>query len=296
MKKPNFFIIGAPKCGTTALSEYLREHPEVFFSEPKEPHFFNEDFADRYTTTMGNYMELFDAAGAHHKAVGEGSVFYLSSSVAVKQILAFQPAARFVVMLRNPADMAYSLHSQALYSFGEDVVEFEMAWRLQKARSQGHCMPRFCREPKRIAYADLCAMGKQLHRLYETVSSDRIKVIFFDDFVADTQSTYNEVLAFLKLSSDRRTEFPPANVSRTFKSRRLDRITRYGGACWVGAKRRFGIDVKLRVSGWIKKMNTVEKRRPPLTKEFSEELRLFFRDDVYELSQLTGRDLSHWVD
>ncbi|MCH9035408.1 MAG: sulfotransferase [Planctomycetes bacterium] len=45
MNKPDFFIVGAPKCGTTSLYEYLRQHPEVFMSRIKEPHFFGRDLS-----------------------------------------------------------------------------------------------------------------------------------------------------------------------------------------------------------------------------------------------------------
>lgn len=75
MKNPNFFIIGAPKCGTTALSEYLREHPQVFFSDPKELSFFNEDFTNRRTTSLEDYPYHFEEAKESHKAVGKVQYF-----------------------------------------------------------------------------------------------------------------------------------------------------------------------------------------------------------------------------
>lgn len=75
MRKPTFFIIGAPKCGTTALSEYLREHPNVFVSIPKEPHYFAEDFVRyRRVETLKDYMDIFRSASDKHFTVGEVSV------------------------------------------------------------------------------------------------------------------------------------------------------------------------------------------------------------------------------
>ena len=113
MKKPNFFIIGAPKCGTTSLANWLAEHPRVFFSDTKEPHFF---CTDGYTgvKTLKQYEKLFEDAKPHHLAVGEGSTHYLFSKVAVPNILVYNPDARFIVCLRNPVDMAPSLHSERL--------------------------------------------------------------------------------------------------------------------------------------------------------------------------------------
>src|SRR6185312_16840962 len=99
---PNFFIIGAPKCGTTALSEYLRRHPNIGFSEQKEPHYFNDDFSSRHIYSLDEYMKCFASNSADKVAIGEASVFYLSSRSAVRNILQHMPDAKFIVMLRDP--------------------------------------------------------------------------------------------------------------------------------------------------------------------------------------------------
>ncbi len=76
MKKPNFFIVGAPKCGTTALAAYLKEHPQVFFSDPKEPHYFNDDFANRHTTSLQTYLSYFHDALDSHLAIGKYQLYF----------------------------------------------------------------------------------------------------------------------------------------------------------------------------------------------------------------------------
>ncbi|MGB3639413.1 MAG: sulfotransferase [Rivularia sp. (in: cyanobacteria)] len=74
--KPNFFIVGAPRCGTTALSEYLRSHPNIYVSQPKEPHYFAADLDNcRFTKTLEEYLSLFKFADSSHMAIGEASVF-----------------------------------------------------------------------------------------------------------------------------------------------------------------------------------------------------------------------------
>jgi hypothetical protein len=86
LRKPTFFIIGAPKCGTTSLAAWLGTHPDAFMSPTKEPDFFNTD--DRQgVTSLSEYEELFREARNNHIAVGEASVWYLSSSHAVHNIL-----------------------------------------------------------------------------------------------------------------------------------------------------------------------------------------------------------------
>ena len=139
-RRPNFFILGAPKCGTTALSEYLREHPRAFVSQPKEPHYFCGDFDYYYAPgqrSEEHYLRLFDAATDDHLAVGEASVWYLYSADAARNIAAFDPATRVIVMLRNPVDLVPSLHSQLLYMLDEDEPDPARAWELQEARRRG---------------------------------------------------------------------------------------------------------------------------------------------------------------
>ena len=111
---PDFFIIGAPKSGTTSLSEYLRAHPGIFFSQPKEPFFYSEDYTHPgRISRRGDYLALF--AGAPPGALlGEGSTWYLRSAVAVPRILQDNPDARFIVMLREPLAMLRSLHAHQL--------------------------------------------------------------------------------------------------------------------------------------------------------------------------------------
>ena len=106
MKRPNLFIAGAPKCGTTAMAQYLRTHPAIFFSDPKEPAYWAEDLPAMRRrigiTTRAAYESLFSAATDRHTYLGEGTTLYLYSQTAIKSIMAYQPAARFVVMIRRP--------------------------------------------------------------------------------------------------------------------------------------------------------------------------------------------------
>ena len=126
MRKPNFFIIGAPKCGTTSLSAWLGDNPQIFMSSMKEPHFFNSD--DRQAVrTFDEYEALFRGATEEHVAIGEASVWYLSSAEAVSAILRYQPEAKFIVMVRNPIDMAPTLNGEMLLSGLEYEHEFPIA-------------------------------------------------------------------------------------------------------------------------------------------------------------------------
>jgi hypothetical protein len=105
-------------------------------SAVKEPHFFNTDDR-RFISTLEAYENLFRDASRSYCAVGDASVWYLSSTEAVQNILAYQPDARFIVMVRNPVEMAPALHAQMLISGHENVHNFSAAWHYQEERRQG---------------------------------------------------------------------------------------------------------------------------------------------------------------
>lgn len=292
IRKPNFFIVGAPKCGTTALSEYLRAHPRIFFSEPKEPHYFNFDFINRHTKNIDTYMDYFAGANDSHVAVGEGSVFYLRSEVAIPEILKFNPEAKFIVMIRNPLEAVYSFHSEALFSLGELERDFTAAWNLQNDRQAGHNIPAIHPEPKVYLYGELFQIGAQLERLYALVVKDRIKIIVFDDFKSNPDSVYQETLAFLGIENDGRNYFPIINDNKRFKSKRLGRIT----AGLYQLKSRLGLsNVRLGLLARIASGNISRSKRDPLPAELRVRLIEYFSTDVKKLSSLIERDLSHWL-
>ena len=133
--KPSFFIIGAPKCGTTTLYSWLKSHPDIFMPGGKEPHFFAQNLSDRYCRIRhhDDYMALFDSA-RNDQCCGEASVLYSMHPQAIEAILEWSPVAKFIFMLRNPVDMAPSYHRQLLINLEEDIEDFEQAWHLQENR------------------------------------------------------------------------------------------------------------------------------------------------------------------
>jgi hypothetical protein len=109
MRKPDFFIVGAPKSGTTAMYFYLKQHPEIFMPERKELHFFGSDFfAPHFVRDLKDYLKFFEGAD-NKKRIGEASPWYLYSKRAAFEIKEFNPDADIIIMLRNPVDMMYSL-------------------------------------------------------------------------------------------------------------------------------------------------------------------------------------------
>jgi Sulfotransferase domain len=297
--RPNFFIAGAPKCGTTALYRYLQPHPNIFMPEIKEPHFFAQDLGTYpRIKTAEDYSALFAGAGEQHLRVGEASVYYLRSTVAIPAIRVFNPEARIIAMFRNPVDMVYSLHSQLLYVAEENVADFEAAWRLQERRSRGLDLPPRIRSPLLVQYTDIGRFGTQTQRLLSCFPAEQVKIILYDDFAASPQRVYDEVVAFLGIPHDQRTEFPRINENKSARFGWLRRFSRKPPPALREAvrslKRAVGGE---RLSAAKKKLvalNTSRERRAPLSPELRAELVATFGDEVALLSRLLGRDLSHW--
>lgn len=301
-RRPNTFILGAPKCGTTALSEYLREHPRAFVSQPKEPHYFCGDFDYYYAPGQrreDHYLRLFEGATDDHIAVGEASVWYLFSADAARNIAAFDPAARAIVMLRNPVELVPSLHSQLLYMLDEDEPDPVRAWELQEARARGERLPAAARVPAFLQYGEAARLGAQLRRVYEALPRERVLALVFDDLRADTGAVYRRALEFLGLPDDRRTDFPRVNENKVHRAEAVARFTQRPPAALVsvakGVKRVAGVE-RLGVLDRVRRGNRQVARRPATDPAFAAELRDHFRDDVGELGELIGRDLSAWVD
>jgi hypothetical protein len=296
---PNFFIVGAPKAGTTALYEYLRRHPLVCMSSRKEPHYFAMDFPDYPSfRSRSDYLKLFQHCQPEHYAVGEASVLYLCSDVALGNIRRFNPDARIIVMLRNPVDLVFSLHGQALFNFNEDEADFERAWYLQAERAQGRNLPPGCRESRILQYRFMGSLGLQVKRLYRVFPREQVLLVFFDDFVTDSRVCYEQVLSFLQLPYDGRKEFPVINESSGHRWSWLGWFTQTPPRPLLQAVRfarqRLGINIA-RPLEWVRNLNSVPVSRPPLSGAFRHQLQREFEDDILQLEELSGRDLSRWL-
>lgn len=292
MKLPDFFLAGAPKSGTTALSEYLRGHPGVFFSNPKELNYFCEDFAEhRFIKTRADYERQFVDATPEQR-VGEGSVVYLYSRVALQNIRDFNPEARIIVMLRNPVAMVQALHQQFLAALYEDEASFECAWRLQEERAQGRHVPRLCRASELLAYRRIGLLGEQVERLWRVFPREQTLLILFDDFIAEPRRVYLDVLDFLGLPDDGRQEFPVVNEAHGLRPGLIGGLVRRTPAPLRN------LVTRMRYQPWLQGLPALADRwlkkpqpRTELSPDFRAELKAAFREDVEHLGQLLERDL-----
>lgn len=299
MTVPNFFIVGAPKCGTTALSEYLRGHPAVFLSRPKEPHFFAEDLpGTRYVTELPDYLRLFAARRPEQAAVGEASVWYLHSSLAIRRIHDFNPDARLVVMLRNPLAMIPSLHGHLLFAFNEDRADLAEAWHLQNRRRRGKDVPAKCFEPRLLQYAEIGCLGAQVQRLLTVFPRDQVHFVLFDDWIADPGREYRAVLDFLGLADDGRSDFPRVNAQKQHRLPMLGslllRPPEPARVLWRKLRALTGPKISLPIEALIR-MNARTGTPSPVADDIKQLMIACFKPDIILLAELIERDLTHWL-
>ncbi len=300
MKKANFFIIGAPKCGTTALSEYLRKHPNVFISHPKEPSFFATDLPGlQYVKKETDYINLFSQQKIHHTIIGEASPAYLYSEIAIENISKFNPDAYIIIMIRKPIDMIQSYHQQLLYSLFEDQELLEEAWKQQDNRKKGKNIPSTCRDPLLLQYSKMSSFTEQIKRVFKYFPEKQVKIILFDDFKNSPKSVYDDVLKFIDVPSDNRTNFPVINAAKKPRSLWVNKILHIIPH-WAIKLMRDNADstfhkVLIKLHQHINTLNSTKNHKRQLSAHFQKELETHFSDEIDSLSKLLRKDLKkHW--
>lgn len=305
--KPNFFIVGAPKCGTTSLHEYLQHHPDVYMPYYKEPHFFGTDLdGSRFRQFRGRpakYLKLFrDARG--QKRIGESSPWYLVSARAASEIHSYAPDARIIIMLRNPVDMMYSMWSQFRYSGNEQIASFEDALAAEADRRAGKRIRRAAHCITGLQYRRMTRFSEQTKRYFDQFGRDQVMVIIFDDFRTDTAAVYAEVLEFLGLPGSVKVQFGARNPNKTTRFAPLQKLIISTGFSLMLLKDRLTfLATTSRLVPYAYRTRAVEgviaaytryERRSPLTRATRQRLAMEARPEIDKLSALLDRDLSHW--
>ena len=296
-RRPDFFIIGAPKCGTTAMYQYLRSHPDLFLPETKEIRFFGSDLdvRDRPVRSLDDYLRFFSIA-ASSQLVGTAYVWYLYSTTAAAEIAQFAPAARIIVMLRQPADMLYSLHSEHLSNGNEDLPRFEDALEAEPERRAGRRIPPHAHLPQGLLYSEVPRYTEQLERYFAAFGRDRVHVILYDDFAADTGRSYRETLRFLGVRDDIIPPFEVINPNKRVRSEAFRHfLARPPKLPRMIIRAAIPRRVRQRLFERAKRLNLTTPPRASLSDGTRQQLNELFRPEIVRLGQLLERDLGHWL-
>lgn len=198
MTYPNFFILGAAKSGTTTLYYYLKEHPDVFLSNEKEPNFYSTDF--QIIDNETDYQALYQQRTTE-TIVGEASHAYLSNPLSASILKSAHPNAKFVVILRNPAERAYSLYNHMLRHGYETVNNFEKALLLEDSRLNSVDFKDSCNENIwNFAYFKSGLFGEQVERYFSLFDKEQFHFITLKELAKSPKKTLSGVYDFLQLT------------------------------------------------------------------------------------------------
>jgi hypothetical protein len=302
IKKPDFFIVGAPRCGTTAMFQYLSTHPEIYMPDRKEMHVFGSDLRfgpQFYRRTIDAYLAEFATRNGERRA-GEASVWYLFSKRAAAEIKAFNPEASIVIMLREPTEMLHSMYHMFRYDKNEHLPTFEKALAAESARRAGGLTTRQTYFARGLIYREIVRYAEQVDRYFNTFGRDRVHVIIYDDLAADTASTYRETLKFLAVNPPRReANFEVVNPNPAVKSPAMHGLVNDGLVRMASLAIRPLLPRRLFVAlrsfrEKLMRSNLRFEKRPPFSPELRASLKHEFAPEVERLSELLGRDLTHW--
>jgi hypothetical protein len=289
-RRPNLFVVGAPKCGTTSLYNYLHPHPEVFLSRLKEPQFFAGDRIVKrgmvYPDEMDRYLALFAEAG-DAKVVGEASTSYLESPEAPDRIREFAPGARIIAMLRNPVDMVYSLHAMRVSQGVEPRTDFAEAMAEERER------PGFgtVGDQSSVRYRDRARYSRMLPAWFGAFGRERVHVIITEELAAEPMSTFARTLQFLDVDHSYEPDsFRHYNTSLKPRSVTLSRVLGRLPHKQVATSPLDRLTVPL--VQLLRRSNRRRTERPPMDPELRAQLELEFAPDVARLEEQLGRQLS----
>ena len=294
---PDFLVIGAARSGTTALYQYLIQHPRVFLTEPKEPHYFalagtRPAFTgpgDRQTinrlavTDPAQYRDLY--RGARPEQVrGEASVSTLYYPRAIERVREEAPSARLVCLLRNPADRAFSAYSFMRTRGWEPCARFEEA---------------LDDEPRRVAegwhhiwhYTAMSRYGEQLRHVLRVFPRDQVLVLRYDDLVADPDALLGRVYGFLGLPSIRHDVTPDPHRSGEPRIKLVSRIVSTHHPVKKVVAPLIPPALRHRLRRAVVRRNVV---RGSYGDETRRRLLTSFSADLELLEELTGLDVSPW--
>ncbi|MBA2556463.1 MAG: sulfotransferase [Chloroflexi bacterium] len=299
MPTPNLFLVGAPKCGTTSMYQWLRQHPQVYMSPRKEPFFFATDLDSGseqdgliFERSEAEYRRLFDGVRSE-TAIGEASTCYLFSEVAAERIKAYSPDARILIMLRDPVEMAQAHHAHSVAAGSEDIEDFAEALAAEPDRIAGRRIPKGTWYEKSLRYRQVCTFTPQVRRFLDAFGRDRVHLIIFEDLRKDPRAVYRSTLEFLGVDPDFKPQLERANPHKRVRSKALRSFLRSTTLHRIGKKilPRPVLKAIRPFTDRIYRLNASVEPREQLEPSMEAELRRYFAPDVAALSQLIGRDL-----
>jgi len=297
---PNLFIVGAPKCGTTSLYEYLRHHPQIYFpydvndyARVKEPNHLCPELciADKDAIRDHDaYTTLYEGS-QNARWRGDASTNYLFSERAADNIRHLNPEARILIMLRPPVEWMRSYHSELVRHHHEDILDFSEAVAACTDRRNGRRIPAATGVPRCLDYPAMADFAPQVERYQRVFGRRAVKVILLEELARSPQATFRDILVFLGLDTSFQPEFTVYN-----ETPRHGRVEGFLRTLYRNPGIKALVQRSVPRALRRKSIELVRQREAPRSglDAFDQGLREQCAPGIERLAALIDRDLRHW--
>jgi len=278
--KVNTFIVGAPKAGTTSLYHYLSQHTNVSMSSVKEPNFFSSKeveslfYNSKCVDDSDDYHKLFSKEKKQIR--GEASVSYLFYENVPKRIHNYNSEAKIIIMLREPIERAFSHY----------LMDCRLGFcseKLEDIIANPQSFPQYFQQ-----YLELGNYYSQLKRYQDIFGKEKLLIIFYDDFKTDTKKVMKSVFSFLQIEQQE-IDFSIKNPFLSPSSPLISMLYKLNII-------RKGVKAFMpkRLLSLIRSNYFSAKSKPMLSKATEQQLKAFYKSDIFQLEKLLNTDLARW--
>lgn len=299
-RKPNFFIVGAAKCGTTSLYHHLKSHPDIYFCETyKEPYYFSTKYVKlphrgkgdevndkrrKDLPTLGDYLNLFKTA-TNEKIIGEATTDYLYFYQTAKDIKSMNPDAKILISLRNPVERAFSAYYHQVNKKLE-TLSFKQALDQEENRIRENYSYIW-------RYKQIGLYYKQVKYYIDVFGQENVKIILFDDIKKDIKSVIRETLQFLEVDTNLKIR-----ASEKHRATGVYRFKKFNDLLFKQSFIRKILQILLTQKArnrLLLKLTNLNLKKPQMDSETKKHLINYFKEDIRKTEKLINRNLTHWL-
>ena len=297
MIKPNLFIVGAPKCGSTSLHYYINQHPEIALSTPKELNYFCSDVKEVYTPRAEEeYLSFFDYS-PQFKFRGEGTPYYIISESASEGIKRMSPDAKIIITLRRPVDVLRSIYDQLVFAGKEKSSTLDEALKIERTINKKQLSDIERQYFDNKCYLDIPKFSRHVKRYQDTFGKKNVLIILFDDLKDNTVATLQQCFRFLGLREYLDIDKSVKNRAMVNRSKFLKTFVT-NPPNWSKNILRIILpskEYRNKLFSKINKLNAKPKLiKAKMSRRTEAHLIEHFKEEVFTLSKLIDKDLSHW--
>lgn len=293
LKLPNLFILGAAKSGTTTLYKLLSSHPQVYFPYVKEPQYFCND--SLYRRGVEYYSREFFNDSKREDICGDATPHYLYFDKVAERIAKDlgDNDLKFIVILRNPVQRAYSLYLNMVREGLEDL-NFSDAIDLESKRLSDKYLSVNC--SLQYSYVASGLYAKQLRKYFKYFKRENFLIIFQEDLQLKPSNVLTNICDFLNIKTWDFEEDKKYNQASTARSIGFQRFIRGNSFCKKCLGGLLPQKIKYILVATLISLNMKKTEVAPISSTVQARLKEDFYSDIKDLEEITGRDLSRWLD